>query len=355
MPTPFIEILKSVPFNDNLVELRDRVLAANNDEAMANLLEEIKFRIDLCLETQCATDQPFYYLLRSYCHLWLEKTDQAINTARYAADNFRLCGENIASIYAHWYLGEIYAAQRRGYLYRQAIEQAMEAAELLQQELLDQGRYEEADRWKRTIEKFQQHKDAALRMGTGPLYMPDTPIQIKNPNAASPTPSTEAFLHLPWLPKYHSVLAGPEGKMWAEPIQERVVFACALEIEGKKCKLYSLSGTSRGDRQITLSPQEQYGWAQVEGDSMNASVPTPICNGDYLLFRVQNWAQNNDIVVASRPTPSGDFAHMVKRYRESERQLVSETSDTIHAYPPLSVDQDYQILGVVIAVAKPER
>ncbi|GEM_PF-1342636 len=350
----FAQILSKTPFNSHLSELRDRILAANSNNVIANLLEEIKFRIDLCLETQCETDQPYYYLLRSYCHLWLQKTEQAINTARWAADGFRLCGENIASVYAHWYLGAIYAEQRRGYLYRREIEQAIECVELIHQELLDKGRYDEANQWNNTIEQLQRHKNAALKMGTGPLHMPDTPIQMKNQTTAPPSSTTDTFLHLPWLPKYHSILAGPEGKMWAELIKEHIVFASKLEIDGKKVNLYSLDGTSSRDRRITLSPLEKYGWALVEGHSMNACHPTPICEGDYILFHIHNSPQNNNIVVASRPTPSGDFSHMVKRYREPEKLLISETTDTSQSYDPIKVDQDYQILGIVIAVAKPE-
>lgn len=350
---PFAQIIKATPFNQNLAELRDRVLAARSDDGITSLLEEIKFRIDLCLETQCENDQPYYYLLRSYCHLWLEKTDQAINTARYATDGFRLCGHKITLTYAHWYLGTIYATQRKGYLYRKEIEQAIECAELISQEFLDEGHYDEADKWKNIILKLQQHKEAALKMGTGPLHMPDTPIQIKPHTTASNTPA-DAFLHLPWLPKYHSILAGPAGKIWAEPIKEHAVFASQFEIDGKKIKIYPLSGTVSGDRKITLSAQEEYGWAQVHGHSMNASRPIPICEGDYVLFHIHNHPQNNNIVVASRPTQEGDYAHMVKRYRESDKQLISETTDTSQTYEPVTVDQDYQILGVVIAVAKPE-
>jgi SOS-response transcriptional repressor LexA len=90
----------------------------------------------------------------------------------------------------------------------------------------------------------------------------------------------------------------------------------------------------------------------VEGNSMNASQPTPICHGDYILFRVHNRPQNNDLVVASKPTESGEFAHMVKRYRDSEKELISETNDNSESYPSLKLNQYHQILGVVIVVAK---
>jgi hypothetical protein len=182
--------------------------------------------------------------------------------------------------------------------------------------------------------------------------MPAPPNPDPDPN---PPPATNAAgsLLLPWLPKYHKVKAGLDEVMWDDPIKPRATFAQTLEIDGREFRIFPLAGKSPHERQITLVTQEHYGWAMVDGNSMNASEPIPICHGDYILFRLRNQPQNDDVVVASRPTASGGFAHMVKRFRNAERDLASETDDTSAEYPPMPLGSRHQILGIVIAVAKP--
>jgi hypothetical protein len=44
---------------------------------------------------------------------------------------------------------------------------------------------------------------------------------------------------------------------------------------------------------------------------------------------------------------------MVKRFDEGKNQLISKSKDTSKSYDPVPVDKDHQIVGIVIAIAKP--
>ena len=335
--------------DEGITEIKNRVLSATSPQQVFSLLAEIKTRIDLCIETQSKEDKHHYYLLRAYCYMVTGEHDKAINSTTYAIDGFRVCGLSWAEVIGHWFLGTLHATQKRGYLSLAEIKQALDILEPIQQEFLIKGDYEEVNKCTELKNQLEYSKNTAQKMGTGPLYMPS----ISTP-ATPPASSNDSNLLIPWLPKYHSVRAGPFGLIWAEPTKEHSTFVHAVEIDGTSSLIHSTKGIASHDHKITLNTYEQYGWAKVEGHSMNISDPTPICHGDYILFRVHNQPQDKDIVVASRPTPSGEFAYMVKRFRESEKILISETNDTNENYSPVELSQDHQILGIVIAVAKPK-
>jgi SOS-response transcriptional repressor LexA len=46
---------------------------------------------------------------------------------------------------------------------------------------------------------------------------------------------------------------------------------------------------------------------------------------------------------------------MVKRYDAEKNQLLSKSIDTSKPYAPIPVDDNHQIIGIVIAVAKPAK
>jgi hypothetical protein len=47
------------------------------------------------------------------------------------------------------------------------------------------------------------------------------------------------------------------------------------------------------------------------------------------------------------------MALIVKRFDAEKNQLISKSKDTSNPYNPIPLDEDHQIVGVVIAVAKP--
>ena len=351
MRETFANILLKLPLDNDLADLRNRIIAVGRPESISPLLKEIEFEIEVCLETQCKEDQYYYYLLRSYCKLGLDQVDDATNIAMYAAKGFRMCGNSWSEIYGHWFLGTIYAYQRRGYLYKAEMDLALEILEPVRQQCLLNGEYDQAGNCQELISRLEHNRDAASKMGTGPLYLPgkNTPIPVHPPAS----PETGRLL-LPWIPKYKAVRAGASGSILFEPTNE-FPFAPVVEIDNKPHRIHSLRGTSSTDHNVTLVNGVKYGWALVEGHSMNLSYPTPIPDGCYILFQGHNAAADNDIVVASKTEPDGNLAYMVKRYRNAEKELISETSETGPEYSPIKLGSRHQILGIVIAVAKPEK
>jgi hypothetical protein len=349
-PQPiFSDILSNLALSGEIADLRNRVLSANTTDFVFSLLEEISFRIEICLDTQCKEDQYYYYLMRSYCKLCLDQTEESIQSAMYATDGFRLCGNVWAQIFGHWFLGAIYASQRRGYLFLAEINHALDLLEAIRQNSLVKGEYDIVSRCQVLMLQLRENKDKATKMGTGPLYLPGKTVPMSPPASFSP-----GYLLLPWLPRYHAVRGGSDGLIWSTPTKDNVSVIHSLEIDHEIYRLYGLRSMSAHDSQITLSENEKYGFAKVDGHSMNACHPTPICQGDYILFRLSNTPEDNEIVVASRPTPSAEFAYMVKRYYAAEKELRSETHEIQGDYSPVKLSPDHQILGVVIAVAKKE-
>lgn len=62
---------------------------------------------------------------------------------------------------------------------------------------------------------------------------------------------------------------------------------------------------------IKLIDSGSYGWAKVEGQSMNAELPVPIEENDYVLFTTQWHVDVNNIVIASHHLAENDYIHMV--------------------------------------------
>jgi hypothetical protein len=141
-----------------------------------------------------------------------------------------------------------------------------------------------------------------------------------------------------------------------DPPEENSAVIRTIEIDGTLYEIFSTNSSSRGqNRQITLNRNMEYGWAKVEGQSMNAARPLPIMEGDYVLFTKQ-WQRGREaIVIACRFLTDSEQTYMVKKYNAMDQTLVSETTDTSQDYSPIDINEDYQILGTVIAIGKPKK
>jgi hypothetical protein len=95
-----------------------------------------------------------------------------------------------------------------------------------------------------------------------------------------------------------------------------------------------------------------HGWLRVHGLSMNG-WDIPFDENDYVLFYKASVVSHLDYVIASNLDPSGGMALIVKRFDEKNNQLLSKSKDTGNPYDPIPLDEDHQIVGVVLAVAKP--
>lgn len=157
-------------------------------------------------------------------------------------------------------------------------------------------------------------------------------------------------LIFPSYPVYSSVQAGPNGPIFLEnqEISRTEIYAGNVVIDDKFYKIHSLKIS---DYHTQLMGSKRYAWIKVNGESMNAALPIPINNGDYILIDIDNTPSSGDIVVASLPDETGSASMpVVKRYFNFE--LISES--TSNFFPPIQLDAYARIIGKVVAIAKLE-
>lgn len=182
-------------------------------------------------------------------------------------------------------------------------------------------------------------------------------FQLANPLSQSRKSTSKRIknktkLAIPWIPAYYGLQAGLNGPIWIElPPEDKGSFTDNISLEDRPHNIYSVK---QGDNQITLTSNRKYGWAKVSGDSMNGSNPVPILENDFVLFYESAEAESNAIVIASLLENSGaGYKYVVKRYAKNTQLLVSETEPPFR-YPPISINQRTNIIGVVIGIAKPQ-
>jgi len=154
----------------------------------------------------------------------------------------------------------------------------------------------------------------------------------------------KALIILSRCPIYSRVPDGTDRPMLAETSEiGNVEVSGRVVIEGAPFVVYPL----QLDRRIDLSGSMRYGWIKVEGRSMNASLPIPIEQGDYLLFCDRQVVLNDMVAVEIDDETGAGSKVILKRYRKS--QLVSESTEE---YPPIQITDQTKIIGRVVAVAK---
>ena len=180
---------------------------------------------------------------------------------------------------------------------------------------------------------------------------------------------------IPSFPIYGYASAGPNGEalflnpeefQHAEIIDETLL----TEFEGMKYKVNFIDSPS-----LVFASNKRYGWFEVTGMSMNRAG---ILENDYVLFRENRNLDSNagKIVVALLPdldsqpprlmvkrlvklsgaTPSrlGGFEiEFVKFLLHSESSLDYDPITGINYKKDIEIENDYQLIGDVIAIAKP--
>jgi hypothetical protein len=175
-------------------------------------------------------------------------------------------------------------------------------------------------------------------------------ISRKVPAKKKSSLRTQALLVFSSLPVYSGVQAGPGGPTWAQPLPKSPRTSVDQIILDDK--LYSLHAITSGN-QISLTAGKKYGLVKVFGDSMTASKPVKILEGDYVMFYESADAENGEIVIAACPENAGaGFMFIVKRYSKVDGHLISETTPP-NKYNHILIDENTRIIGTVIAVAKP--
>lgn len=347
-----LAILNLLEIEDDIIEeLRQRVNAMDRVENAQALIAELKEQINSATRLRKLEDTPYYYILLACCYLPLNKLQEAIHAAQQAIGKARLCDLDWLEAMAHWLLSLIYRENDNIYMYRVELNEARELTQRILNEHQKKGQYQKVDYCATIVKKIEEEhayatKDAKENIGIStPADNPSSQRQKRQPGD---------YLTATWLPVYNGVRAGLSGVSWIEQIGYSIGIS-QIVIEDRYFNLFNLRKTSSTDRQIRIRPGERAGFIKVIGNSMNACTPTSIEENDYILFYKTQNAADGDIVIASQPSPSGDPAYIVKRYKATDKTLLSETNDTTQAYPPIKIGRQHQILGIVIAVAKPTR
>lgn len=175
---------------------------------------------------------------------------------------------------------------------------------------------------------------------------------------------------IPSFPLYGEATAGPSGKAFLddENLEDIDPVDASLQaiLGGKKHKIRFVD-----NNQITFVKGKRYGWLQVRGESMNKAKNNPINNDDYVLFQENHDLDtcSNCIVVALLPEfdpPQLVVKRLIKMSADSlfrtdgfgakvKFTLESESHDDKDPdfQSEINVTNDYQIVGNVVAIAKP--
>lgn len=345
-----LAVLNLIQIEDDIIdELRQRVNAIDGVENAQALIAKLKEQINAATRLRKLEDTSYYYILLACCYLPLNNLQKAIHTAQEAIEKARLCNLDWLEAMAHWLLSLMYRENDNTYMYRTELNEARELTQRILNKHQKKGQYQKVDYCATIVEKIEEEhayatKDAKENIGTSTL--------ADNPSSQRQKRQPGDYLIATWLPVYNGVQAGLSGVSWIEQIGYSIGIS-QIVIEGRHFNLFNLRKTSPTDRQIRIKPGERAGFIKVIGNSMNACTPTSIEENDYILFYKTPNATDGDIVIASQPSPGSDPAYIVKRYKAADKTLLSETNDTTQAYPPIKIGRRHQILGVVIAVAKP--
>jgi hypothetical protein len=336
MPYDLGQLLNKLQIQDpNLKKLQTRTaIALNQPKTLQAIIDQ---QCDNRKQVNCypCESMGVCAALRGVAHMAMGDAIEAVRQLQDANQHFRGEDETWNSIIGLELLGMAYEyvkPHQATLVYKQALE------------ILE-------NRYIPTHKTDYKNDGQALRRDLLSRITGTAPEKIRKAPSSSTQP---VLLTLPWMPVYSTIQAGPNGPIWSDPLQS------GSEAEVDKIVLdgtvHSFHSLSKGDSTITLvnDKNKEYGWAKVEGDSMSAARPVPIEQGDFVLFFKCGGAVNSDIVVASCPdeeTGAG-YKHIVKRYDKADQHLYSETNPP-DLYEPIPITKEIQILGTVIAVAKP--
>jgi hypothetical protein len=183
---------------------------------------------------------------------------------------------------------------------------------------------------------------------------------------------------IPSFPNYGQATAGPAGKAYL-PDHSQVEKADAIDetfqikFEGKEHKVNFINSQSNR----TFVEGKNYGWLKVTGESMNNASPIPINDKDHVLFCESHDLEScaGKIVVAILSDSETQPPQLVIKYLlklisplplrtdgwneyskfmlHSESSLDKDPKTGMSYKNDIEIDKDYQIVGEVLAVAKP--
>jgi hypothetical protein len=335
--------------NPDVIDLRSQVvLSLGNKEVMRGTLNRQCKDWD---RTNCFSckEPGLCSVLTGIGHLDLGEINTGIKKLDFGNQYFRSQDEIWNSITGQVLFGIAYEDSGDNH---QALIEYKKALDLLSRNYIrvHQNDYDKLKRARTLETELNAHVTTLFssRPAAAPQVPAPPPIAKPSENAVE---NLSAYLSLFSMPIYGTVRAGMDGELHINPAEKSFTIVNKVELEGQLFDVFSVGHTLSRDRQITLNPQESYGWAKVLGLSMNG-WDTPLYENDFVLFRGCQTANHNDFVVVSSRDPSGELMYIVKKYDGFDRQFLSKSTDTSQSYDPIPMNEDHKIFGVVIALAK---
>jgi tetratricopeptide (TPR) repeat protein len=348
------ELTELLLINDPTVnEFKKRVISSlNNADALSNVLEQ---HCDNQKQTNCyhCENEGACLIISGIAHLDLKKAEKAIRNIEQANFHFRSKDETWNSIIGLELLGIAYEMNDKRH---QALLEYQQAMQLLKNyHLAHKNDYDLTDQILTRENTLNHHLKNPIPVPPATSLSTASPSQTDSGNTNSNTSSTDDkdYLTLFSIPIYGTVEAGLNGDLHIDHFGEFTIVN-KVELQKQVFDIYSVHGTAPTDHQITVTAKKNHGWLHVHGLSMNG-CDIPFDENDYVLFYKSETASHLDYVIASNSDPSGEIALMVKRFDAEKNQLLSKSKDTSSPYNPIPLDKDHQIVGVVIAVAKPSK
>jgi SOS-response transcriptional repressor LexA len=333
-----------------LYDLKDQIIAAFDDQKKMRAIISQQCRNRGKTHCLSCDNEGDCFILNGIIYLQLNETKKAIKELENANQHLRGKDEIWNSIIGLVLLGLACEQSRNSH---QALIEYKKALHLLKEKYIrlhmnDYDRLEMA----RTLEtelNAQVTQLSSPRPAAAPQAPANLPVAKPGVNSVE---SLSAYLSFVSMPIYGTVRAGADGELHINPAEKSFTIVNKVELEDQLFDVFSVGHTLSRDRKITLNSQESYGWAKVLGKSMNG-WDTPLNENDFVLFRENQTANDNDFVVVSSRDSFGNFMYIVKKYDGFDRQFLSKSTDTSQSYDPIPMDKDHKIFGVVIAVAKP--
>ncbi|MFZ5857132.1 MAG: S24 family peptidase [Chloroflexota bacterium] len=329
-----------------IVDLKNSIMATfGNPQKMRPLIDR---QCENREQTHCLSceSESGCLILNGIVYLELGEIENAIREIESANRHFRNKNETLNQIIGLVLLGQAYEDKRKDHLALREYEQA--------QNVLGNYRRIHANDYLTKAEALKDILDGKIsELSESNFSGNSSPAGSVNTNPNQAINAGKDFLALFSIPIYGTVEAGLDGTLHIDHFN---IFTIINQVELKKqlYDVYNVHGTAEADRQITITTKREHGWLRVHGLSMN-DWDLPFSENDYVLFYKSQTASHHDFVIASNTDPSGEIDLMVKRFDAEKNQLVSKSKDKSKPYGPIPVDERHQIVGIVIAIAKPAK
>ncbi len=340
------KILESIEINEKqtvLFDLRQQALTATASDAKGVIEQARNMRKGHFVGQDLFENQPYYYLFEGYAHEVLRNREEAINCANRAASLFRMRNQQWNEALVHWFLSILYQRHSRKDDSCKELQIATAILEGLAKGFQRDGRVADCQSCQTVLRQLYRY-----------ISLSKSDLELISPA----TQDHKGYLLPDWMPVYEQIQRDEKEIItWVEPNGSSGA-EIQLIIIGERW--YSIKSVRPNDEKILLDSTREYGWAKVRGSDMNAAQPIPIADGDYVLFIKQPEVKEDDLVVASRwkDPKQKEYSYMVRKLGKKihgDNTLYSESSEVSDRYKPIPVGEDTQILGYVVAVAKPIR